>query len=285
MLMLHCRVAAMEIRASTDAIAEPIEYDIFKAKIISGVVGPKTWVRDPIVTNNEWRTADNTGVFHFVSPIRHPRGELLETELREEGQRVAARAAQSDENQRQLQILWDKTKPGDIERLYGLTLIDELSQAAGVSGVLRVAYFSCWSDCSYVTLTYKDNAIHIDAVDGAYRIQPADGQLRHCATVNQRVERQVRNKKVRPPLNSWMQLKEFLSRTKSFKNDALDGGGYEIQASERGKTIGTFTWGNPGPENIDEYMLLKQFCWLLSHAKMYHLKSVGYYGIQKRWFW
>ena len=80
----------MQVRRN-DNSPESIEYEAFKKQIISGDIGPDTHVRDRVLTDDQWMSADNLGIFHKMSPSKHPHGRILKQKLRQEARRMQQR--------------------------------------------------------------------------------------------------------------------------------------------------------------------------------------------------
>ena len=77
----------MQVRKN-DNSPESIEYEAFKKQIISGDIGPDTHVRDRVLTDDQWMSADNLGIFHKMSPSKHPHVRILKRKLRQEARRM-----------------------------------------------------------------------------------------------------------------------------------------------------------------------------------------------------
>lgn len=54
-----------------------LEYEEFKTRIQNGELEPTVLIKDKVMSDNEWLSLDNLGMFHKLSPKQYPKGNLL----------------------------------------------------------------------------------------------------------------------------------------------------------------------------------------------------------------
>ncbi|HCE44069.1 MAG TPA: hypothetical protein DET40_11020 [Lentisphaeria bacterium] len=72
----------MKILCKTSPDSKPfeIDYESFKDSISKGEITPGFLINDKIFTGGKWTNVDNCGIFHKLSPVKYPHGEILKRE-------------------------------------------------------------------------------------------------------------------------------------------------------------------------------------------------------------
>lgn len=151
----------MEVELAQTEASPPIriEYNEFKARIERGELGPKTLIRDRVLTRGEWWPLDELNIFHNHSPKPYPKGERLRRksddakQLREAQERCSAQRA-------------TYLHGNLIDERYYLRSLPELFGEKGVRGITRLYVLRSFAPERIFTFTFGRERICIYVAQG-----------------------------------------------------------------------------------------------------------------------
>lgn len=249
----------MAIRIKCDPGDAPIEVSAVELEdlIKSGRVQASSLLHDKILTDGEWRTADNLYLFHRASPKTHPYGPyLLAQEARQERQRSQREDAQ---------VAYEAYRMGTlIEDSFGLDPIDRLLGRAQAMAATRLIVLPSFCPERIVTITFSQQGIEVllsESPTAVWNLVPhhegrtnPDGSLREIPRTpffRERVVHRTTSAPLAVALEVLGDISQFLSAgsTPQAPRDwgVLDGIGFRHRIASSDLTSDV-TWSNPSRE-------------------------------------
>lgn len=250
----------MQLRDSENAKPSEITYEHFKTLIARGDIHPHTLVSDNILTDDEWRTADNLRIFQKLSPTKHPPGDHLKKRIAFEQARDA-----------HLRCAWDLQREymegSLIEERYGLARLTEVLGANEVHGAARLIFMPSFFPEQIVTVIFGKTGLNLECVRGSKSLwsslpqatfppslseplpEPPPFQRDQCV-----VETGHLTYAQTPELfSSWEAFVSVVRGAVDCTTSMCDGVGYRHRALGSATELDT-QWNNPSPETHTEQL-------------------------------
>jgi len=244
-------------RLNEAAKVHEVPLEELKSRIASGEIGPKSLVRDRILTNEEWWTLDNLNLFHHHSPVHHDAGPHLRRKRQLEDERKCITQIQAEWTLKVMASL----PLNFIDDCLGFETFDRILSRSATIGVSRLVRCPAFGGIDGVSIVMKrDEALIVTVVSSVnpkYRlaapvIERVNSQIpdwmslakRFSAEKVKRSERSSPIRSLRPPLNNWADCRAAAKIASDCRTPTLDGYTFLYSAAEAGwKT--SATWHNP----------------------------------------
>jgi hypothetical protein len=250
-------VVTITFRLNEEDNEHEVALDDLKAQIASGEIGPKTLVRDRVLTGGEWWTLDNLNFFHIHSPIHHDVGSYLQKKNQMQEEKRYAKQVKSDWSQK----VFASIPSNFVSDSLGFESFEKILDDSESKGVTRLIRHSAFGGIDGVTIIFRQSEV---SVSTASSVNNPNHQL--TAPVLERINSEIPNwdllarkfaaeevtkkdkrlplQSLFPPLNNWADTKTAVNLAPNCTIPTLDGYSFFHSAAEIG-WYASSTWCNP----------------------------------------
>ena len=250
------------------ASPEEMDLDRFEELAREGIVSPSSLIRDRVLTNDEWWTADNLRLFHRNTGWRHPVGTHLAPQL--------AREQEKAEDGRRLSEHFKEYNTGTfIQKTYGLRGVDEMAAPPDVIGICRLTIRPAFFAETVWTIVVRERTLELEAVRGKVSLWYAGLTEPEATTDMPQLQRDEAVISIEAAPEIFRDFPSFLRLARDAgdcSSPVHDGISYLHQISSRGVRIEA-RWDNPGTfvvvtdwsdavttyENVPQCNLIEQY--------------------------
>jgi len=144
-------------KSAATGVVESVDYDEFKDRIRQGKIIPLDKVRDPILTNDEWRTVDTLNIFRSLSPSTRATWTLHRDRARQEAQRREEAARRSLDREQQLAANFFQCEEplGNYDLIHFHQFLVECQKQplAQDEAAVRFTYLHSWGSAFFVRIS------------------------------------------------------------------------------------------------------------------------------------
>lgn len=244
-------------RLNEEDKAHEISLDELKIRIASSEIGPKALVCDRVLTNGEWWSLDNLNLFHTHSPVHHDAGAHLRKKRQMQDEKQYAKKVHADWAKKVLASLPDAF----VDTCLGFESFEKILSNSEIIGVTRLIRCPVFGGIDGVTIVFKKNEAHVATASSSQNpnhklsapvVERVNSEIPNWELLSKKfsVEEVKKGEKrlpihsLRPPLNSWLDIKTAVELAPDCMTPTLDGVAFFHSAGERGWKA-TSTWSNP----------------------------------------